>query len=233
MRDELLISEGLVKRAVDASTVFRFVKLLSTPFNQWPAYKTGVIDEEGNTIKRKADRKTEEEKSSFTMFHRLVRNIKRLISKVPFGNSVLANFAAALFLIREYQENPRGEKLQERFEGFWNDNKEFINESYHVYQNQLLSEEVAMSTGAVQVYDKPIANDDEEHFMGSRVFPVDTDRFMKSRYGKKKFTRYERYVGSDDIGLKIRDYGRSYPKRGIILKDSKNGTMLWLRKPNT
>ena len=237
MTDEQLIRESILKRGIDATTVFRFVKLLSTPFQRWPAYKTGVIDKDGNTIKSASERVTPQEKSSFTMFHRLVRNVKKLVTKLPAGRSFLVNFAAALFLIREYKENPYGHDLQERFEDFWENNREFINEAYFEYNSQLLSEEVGTTTTAVQIVDKPMKkkkDDDEleEYFMGSRVFSVNTESFMKSRYGKKKYTKYERYVGSDENGMKIREYGRSNPKSGIILKDSTTGTMLFLRRPS-
>ena len=235
--DEQLIKESILLRGVDSATVFRFVKLIATPFNKWPAYKQGVIDADGNTLKKAKERTTSAEKSSFTMFHRLVRNIKKMISSLPFGRSVLVNFAAALFLIREYKENPYGENLQERFEEFWNLNKDFLNEAYFVYNNQLLREEVGTTTTAVQTYDKPIQkkddDDEEEYFMNSRVFKVNTEQYMKSRYGKPKYTKYEKYVGSDERGMRIREYGRRNKKSGIILKDETTGAMLWLRKPST
>ena len=40
------------------------------------------------------------------------------------------------------------------------------------------------------------------------MFTVDPDVFMKARFGKKKYHRYENYVGNDETGLAIRDYGR-------------------------
>lgn len=237
MTDEQLIAESIIKRGVDATTVFRFVKLLSTDFSKWAAYETGVIDDEGNTLKKSKDRKTPEEKSSFTMFHRLVRNIKRLVAKVPFGKTLLGNFAAALFLIREYAENPYGENLEERFNQYMEENKDFLNESFFVYYDQITGLSESTTTGAVQGYDKPLGTKDdeeEEHFMGSRVFRVPSESYMKSRFGKvKKYGKYSMYVGSDETGLKIREYGRKCPKKGIILKDDTTGCMLWLRKPGS
>jgi hypothetical protein len=65
------------------------------------AFDLGVIDDQGKTLKKAADRKTPQEKSAYTVFHRLVFNVKRLLNKLPFGKSKLASYASALFLIKE------------------------------------------------------------------------------------------------------------------------------------
>lgn len=91
---------SLASRAGDLYYSFRFVKLLTTPFGQTEAYKLGIIDEKGNRIKSKKI-STSEEKSAFTTFHRLVFNIKKLLEKLPGGQSRLASYAAALFLLKE------------------------------------------------------------------------------------------------------------------------------------
>ena len=44
---------------------------------------------------------TSAQKNAYSMFHRLVYNIKRIFEKVPFGSSRIKSYAAALFLIRE------------------------------------------------------------------------------------------------------------------------------------
>ena len=84
--------------AVEVFLAYRFVKLLATPFDEWEAYKLGVIDNRGNS-KKKAQ--TSEERKAFNLFHVVTRNIKRVLEKLPFGKSKLASFAAAMFLIRE------------------------------------------------------------------------------------------------------------------------------------
>jgi hypothetical protein len=61
------------------------------------------------------------------------------------------------------------------------------------------------------------------------VFVVDTERFNKARVGKKKYLKYEKYVGNDEVGNAIRNYGRKYPKKPIILQDDKTGSMIFLR----
>ena len=210
---------------------------MTIPFKHWTAYKTGVIDEKGKTIKKRRDRKTKEEKDSFTIFHRFVRNIKRIIGFIPFGKTIIGSLAASLFLLREYQEHPFDNDqraLLERFNKFWEENEEFITELYEVYEddfNNLLTEEAQTTTAQVALSKFPLTFEPKDKFMGMKVFDVDTDRYMKSRLGKKKYTRYSRYVGEDEVGETIRAYGRKYPKEGIILRDVTTSQMIFLRRP--
>lgn len=94
---------SLASRAGDLYYSFRFVKMLTTPFEDTDAYKLGIIDENGNRIKTKKV-STSEEKTAFTTFHRLVFNVKKLLEKLPGGQSRLASYAAALFLLKEKYE---------------------------------------------------------------------------------------------------------------------------------
>ena len=38
-------------RAIDLFVTYRFIKLLTTPFEKTEAYKLGIIDKDGNRIK--------------------------------------------------------------------------------------------------------------------------------------------------------------------------------------
>lgn len=84
---------GIIKRAADLVYTFRFLKLLTTNFEDTDAYKLGLIDEKGKRL-RKSD--TPEESNAYTPFHRLVFNIKKLI---PGGK--IGSYASALYLIKE------------------------------------------------------------------------------------------------------------------------------------
>lgn len=88
----------LVSRAADLYYTYRFLKVLTTPFNETEAFKLGLINAEGQSV-RKA--KTAEEKDAYTVFFRLAFNLKRILEKLPFGKSRLSSYAAALFLLRE------------------------------------------------------------------------------------------------------------------------------------
>ena len=93
---------GIISRAGDLFYAFRFLKLLVTPFEKTKAFTQGVIDADGKILKKSRDLKTDQEKSSYTVFHRLVFNIKRLLAKIPGGKSVIGRYGAALFLIKEH-----------------------------------------------------------------------------------------------------------------------------------
>lgn len=81
--------------------MYKFVKLLVTPFNKTEAYKLGIIDEKGKYLKKQKDLVNTQEKMASNIFTRLVWNIKKLIEKVPFGKSTLGSLTAALFLLKE------------------------------------------------------------------------------------------------------------------------------------
>ena len=93
---------SFISRAGDLFYAFRFLKLLVTPFEKTKAFNLGIIDEKGKVLKRAKQRTKPEEKAAYTVFHRLVFNLKRIIGKVPGGRSVVARYGAALFLIREH-----------------------------------------------------------------------------------------------------------------------------------
>lgn len=86
--------------AVDMFVVYQFIRRLSTPFNKWEGFKSGVIDAKGN-IKVKPKDRTPAQNRSFKVFDVMVLKLKRLLEKVPFGRSRLASYAAALYLIKE------------------------------------------------------------------------------------------------------------------------------------
>ena len=95
---------GLLSQAADAAYAFRFLKLFVTPFDKTKAFELGIIDEKGKGLKKVRDFNTSEERSAYTVFHRLVFNLKKLLEKIPGGRSRLASYAAALYLIKEKDE---------------------------------------------------------------------------------------------------------------------------------
>ena len=124
------LNEGVVSRTADLFYAFRFLKMLVTPWNKMEAFELDLIDDNGKVLKKP---NTDKEKSSYTVFHRLVFNIKRLLSKLPFGKTKLASYATALFLIKEHTgipesklrsilEEATGEKIPD---SHFNENKWF------------------------------------------------------------------------------------------------------------
>jgi len=93
---------SIITRGADLVYTFRFLRLLTTPFEKTKAFELGIIDEKGKRDKKKVPYiDSKEKKDAYTPFHRIVFNIKKLLEKVPGGKSKLASYAAALFLIKE------------------------------------------------------------------------------------------------------------------------------------
>jgi hypothetical protein len=237
---------------VDLYLVYRVLRQLTTPFENWEAYKTGVIDAEGNLIKKAYDRRTAEEQESFTKFDLLMLKLKKVLGVLPFGKTKLASYAAALFLIKE-EKNLTEENLEERFMNYCN-KSELINEKWSQKYKRSIDcnnpkgfSQRAHCQGKEKNEDAPANNVGSGNIAGTQgdpprptkvmmrrfaqndVFVVDQQRFNNARMGKKKFVKYEKYVGSDDVGNAIRDFGRKYPKKPIILQDEKTGSMIFLR----
>ncbi len=91
---------GILKNAADTVYAFRFIRMMVMDWKSWDAYKEGIIDENGKRDRNvKID--TDDKRSAYTPFVRLVANIKRLVSKLPGGGSKLGSFASALYLVKE------------------------------------------------------------------------------------------------------------------------------------
>ncbi len=89
----------MVSIITDTIYTYRFLKLLVTPFNKTEAYKLGIIDENGKRTDKKIT--SSEERATFTLFHRITFNLKRLLGSFPGGKTRIASYAAALALLRE------------------------------------------------------------------------------------------------------------------------------------
>lgn len=70
---------------------------------------------------------------------------------------------------------------------------------------------------------------DEDTFAGADVLDTDMDVLMAVKEPKKRWERYAKYVGVEEGGEAIRQHARGTAK-DIILRDSKTGTMTYLRK---
>ena len=111
---------GIISRAADTYYTYRLVRTLATPWTDQEAYRLGIIDEDGKVLRKGNTLKTQEEKSAYTLFHRLSFNLKRILEALPFGKSRLANFAAALFLIKE-ETNLSDDQIKKALEKVFTD----------------------------------------------------------------------------------------------------------------
>ena len=91
-----------MNQAIDLAITYKFLKNLVTPFEKWPAYKLGLIDKDGNIIKQRRERLKQEEKNALGYFDIMTLNLRKLLGKLPGGQSAIATYAAALLLLKEY-----------------------------------------------------------------------------------------------------------------------------------
>ena len=113
------LKEGAMN-VVDTVIVFRILKMMTRKWEEMDAFKFGLIDANGKRIKS-VKPKTSEEKNSFTLLHRLVFNLKRILELLPFGRTRLASYAASLALLKEHF-NIDGESLERHFYQYLKEN---------------------------------------------------------------------------------------------------------------
>ena len=199
-------------RAIDLFVTYRFLRLLTTPFEKTDAYKLGIIDKKGNRIRKPKSTQpavelaTSELKNSYTILHKLVFNVKKLFNKVPGLRTKVGTYAAALFLLKdtfkEHVEDP--DMFEKEFVKYLKENDiEFDNEisedvigfgeilpkGEYVLVADILNKEEEELTA--KKGDKVVAYEDEspiDTILGVEIFPV---IHMKS---KEKI-----YVSLEDI----------------------------------
>lgn len=118
-----------LNKVISAFTVFKFIKAMTTPFNQMDAYDLGIIDSKGKFIKKLDQLTTNQERKSVDAFNRLVINFKKIIEKVP-DPSLKANLKrlpTAMVLLKDDIE-----KLGADGEHVLSEIREYIKEEYDI-----------------------------------------------------------------------------------------------------
>ena len=183
-------------RAIDLFVTYRFLKLLTTPFNKTDAYKFGIIDEKGNRIMQKGISQPEvplnttERQSAYTILHKLVFNIKKIFEKVPGLRTKVGTYAAALFLLKDtFKESVDDQHMFEKeFMKYLKENNiefddeiseqvigfgELLPKGEYVLVNDILNKEEEELSA--KIGDKVIAYEDEapvDTVLGVEIFPV-------------------------------------------------------------
>lgn len=96
------LEEGLVTLALDYAMAIRVIKYLWNGYDKSPAFKLGIIDDEGNLLKSPT---TVEEKSAYSPFVRLMFSLKKMIALVPGGSTKIGSLFAAYQMMRECIES--------------------------------------------------------------------------------------------------------------------------------
>jgi|TARA_B110000240_G_scaffold196180_1_gene247658 hypothetical protein len=158
----------MASRAVDLLIAYRVIKLLVTPFKNQAAFKTGIIDADGKVLKPYRLLKTGAEKSSYTMLHRFVFNLKRILGKVGLGGKI-GSFAVALGLLlkedKEFAED-QGKNIESTLVKILKEKNELV---YSMSLNEEYFTDSTLKVGSYQLK--------EELFTGEEFLPKGTDVF--------------------------------------------------------
>ena len=149
--------------AIDAFITFRFLKLLVTPFDKTEAFKYGIIDKNGKVLRKYKTLERIDERKAYTILHRLVFNIKRLLEKLPGGKSRLASYAAALFLIKEHvneYHDSNGKLIEKEFYKYLKDN-DLLEEDDGVIREEITFADKLLKGTYILVQDVGVDEDDK------------------------------------------------------------------------
>ena len=89
-------------RAIDLFVAYRFLRILTTTWENQEAFKHGIIDKDGKLLRKANTLTKEDEKKSFTLLHRLVFNLKRILHKIPGVRTKIGTYATALYLLKQH-----------------------------------------------------------------------------------------------------------------------------------
>ena len=119
--------------AIDLFVAYRFLRILTTPWPDQPAFKHGIIDKDGKLLRKANTLNTGEERSSFTLLHRLIFNMKRLLHKIPGVRTKLGTYATALFLLKQHlsSQTEDEEMIEKTFSKWLVDNGYMTEEELH------------------------------------------------------------------------------------------------------
>lgn len=206
---------------VDNLIAYRFLTLLVKPFPETDAYKLGIIDENGNNLIKARDLKTSEQKNAYNYLHRLTFNLKRLLNKLPGGESKLKNIVAAMFLLKECYNSRTyqiDEKDLQRIIDLLEDGVILAEEQLMVEDFFLAEDMAANVTGTMVSTDQPVIHRRRKF----AKFIVNDEVYSKFAKGKTKFRRWSEYLNMEDEGQQaIYNFAKKNPKGIIILQ---NGT---------
>ena len=193
-------------RAIDLFVTYRFLKLLTTPFTKMDAFKYGIIDKDGNRIKKEnsdedaVDLTTSQLKNSYTILHKLVFNIKKIFAKIPGLRTKVGTYAAALFLLKDtFKESVDDPDIFEKeFVKFLKENNveldgeiseefvgfgEILPKGEYILKQDILNKEEEELTA--KKGDKVIAFEDEapvDTVLGADIFAVIHDKTKEKIY---------------------------------------------------
>ena len=209
-------------RVIDNLIAFRVLSMLVKPFKETDAYKLGIIDEKGNTLIKSSQFTTDQQRNAFNYLTRLVFNLKKLINKLPGGESKLKNIIAAFFLLKEaYKTNSTRVDEQQL-----NEIVKLLDGGVILAEEQLVVEEFLSlneegpvnATGPMVSTDQPVVRKHKRFGQ----FIVNDEIYNKFSDVKVKYRKWANYLNLQNEGERmIHDFAKKNPKSVIILQNGK------------
>jgi len=170
------MSEYLKENAVELFMTYKFIRLLTTPWKKTDAFKEGVIDGKGKLIVKSKDQ-TPAQAKTYSLFTKLVFNLKRLLEKVPGGKSQIGSYAAALLLLKE-ETGMAEEDILKVLEDLGYDTSINLNENF----NELQPGQHILNQGLLENNKGTIVNLDSinpvGHFAGVPIYKTQENIFI-------------------------------------------------------
>ena len=212
-----------MSQVIDNLIAYRVLSMLVKPFKDTDAYKLGIIDDKGNNLIKSRDFTKQEQKDAYNYLTRLVFNLKKLLNKLPGGESKTKNLIAALFLIKE-AHNKRLSQIDESRLSFILDLMEdgiCLAEEQLIVEDFLLVEDVPTNaTGPAVSTDQPVIRKKPRRFAR---FIVNDEVYNKFTKGKAKFRKWSHYLNMEDEGQKeIYKFAKRHHNGVIILHNGKD-----------
>jgi len=141
-----------MSRIIDNAIAFKVLHMMVTNFTDTEAFKLGIIDAHGNTIRKSVHFTSDAERNAFDYLHRLVFNMKKIINKIG-GENKLKSMAAALWLIREnYKSGARTtSQLEVKF-------KKLMETDIHLVEEEIIVGRFLKEDGVAAIGGAPANN---------------------------------------------------------------------------
>lgn len=200
--DYTLLAEN---RAIDLFVAYRFLRILTTPWEDQEAYEHGIIDADGKLLRKANTLRTEEEKKSFTLLHRLVFNLKRILHKIPVVKTKIGTYATALYLLKQsvIAKDEEAEMIENTFKNWLIDNgyahPNDLDESIAHIEKKLPKGKYRLNQEVFSSKFEIAANKNDVVIIKEDSYPVDEvlgQNIFKVTHQK---TRTELYVALEDL----------------------------------
>lgn len=214
-----------MSQVVDNLIAYRVLTMLVKPFPETDAYRLGIIDDKGKNLIRARDLDTQEKKNAYNYLTRLVFNLKKLLNKLPGGESKLKNLVAAFFLLKEAYEKNSVNVCEQELERLIS----MLDEGVVLAEEQLIVEDFMMMiedaptnvTGPTVSTDQPVIRKRKPRRFAR--FVVNDEIYHKFTNGKAKFRKWSQYLNLEDEGQKlIYNFAKKNPDGIIILQNGKD-----------